>query len=157
MVRIAAGFDEGAHGVGRFGLAHQNPVDAAAENLAELPGIEADIGGVGAVDRRLDDDSRGAMPGAGRAALSQPLHIFGEPGHVERAVLHPDIDVIGPGAGVLAALRAGQHVPAVTADVVDRLTLGQQLDCPIDPLGHCHLLTHASSYARPLTARPPPL
>lgn len=157
MVGIAAGFDKGAGGVGGFGLAHQDPVHATAEDLAELPGIEADIGGVGAVHRGLDDDSRGAMPGAGRAAFSQPLHIFGEAGHVERAVLHPDIDIIGPGASVFAALCAGQHMPAVTADVVDRLTLGQQLDRPIDPLGHCHLLTHASNYARPLTRHPPPL
>ena len=135
-MRIAAGFDKGAHRVRRLGLAQQQAVDAAAEDLAKLPGVEADIGGVGAVDRRLDDDRRRAVTGAGRAALDQARHVFGEPGHVERAMLHPDIDVIGPGVGVVAPLRAGQHMPAMAADVVDRLVLRQQLDRPVDPLSH---------------------
>jgi hypothetical protein len=107
VVRIAAGFDKGAHGLGRLGLAQQHPVHAAAEDLAELPCVEADIGGVGAVDRRLDDDRRRAVPGVGRAAFHQPEHILGEPRHVEGAVLHADIDVVGPGAGVGSPLLAG--------------------------------------------------
>src|SRR5260370_5312692 len=94
---------------------------AAAEGLAKLPGIEPDIGRVGTVDRRLDDHCRGAMAGAGRPALDQPLQVFGEAGHVEGAVLHPDIDVVGPGAGILVALGAGQHMAAMSADIIDRL------------------------------------
>jgi hypothetical protein len=61
VVRIAAGFDKGTDRVRRFGLAQQDPVHAAAEDLAELPGVEADIGGIGAVDRCLDDDGRGSV------------------------------------------------------------------------------------------------
>ena len=61
MVRIAAGFDKGADGIRRFGLTQQDPVHAAAEDLAELPGVEAHIGSVGAVDRRLDDDGRSTV------------------------------------------------------------------------------------------------
>ena len=116
---------------------------AAAEDLAELPRVEADIGGVGAVDRRLDDNGRGTVPGARRPSLGQPPHIFGEPGHVERAVLHADIDVVGPGGGVLMPLRAGQYMPAMAADIIDRLALRQQFDRPVDPLRHRRLLAFA--------------
>src|SRR5580704_5371409 len=98
-MRVAAALDKGAHRTGGLRLAQQHAVRATAEDLAELPSVETDVGGVGAVDRRLDDDSRGAMARAGRAALDQALQIFGEPRHVEGAVLHPDIDVVGPGAG----------------------------------------------------------
>ena len=56
---------------------------------------------------------------------TRPAHVFGEPGHVERAVLHADIDVVGPGAGILAALRVGQHMAGMGADVIDRLVLRQ--------------------------------
>ena len=121
MMRIAAGFDKGAHGIRQLGLAQQNAVHAAAEDLAELPGVEADIGGVGAVDRRLDDDGRRAVARARRSALDEAAHVLGQARHVEGAVLHADIDVVGPGMRVLAALRVGQHVAAMAADVVDRL------------------------------------
>ena len=156
MVRIAARFDKGAHRVRPLGLAQQHPVHAAAEDLAELPGVEADVGGVGAVDRGLDDNRRGRVPGAGRPGLGQPGHVEGKPGHVERPVLHPDIDIVGPGAGVLAALGAGQHMPAMAAGVIDRLACGQQLDRPVDPFPHRRLLGFGAAM-RPLTARPPRL
>ena len=134
VVRIPTRFDKGVHGVGRFRLAQQYAVHAAAEDLAELPGIEADISGVGSVDRRLDNDCGRAVPRAGRTALDQPRHVFGEPGHVEGAVLHADIDVVGPNLGVFAPLRAGQHMAAVAAGVVDRLILSEQFDRAIDTL-----------------------
>src|SRR6185312_13575176 len=53
MVWVAAGFDEGAHGIGGFRLAQQNAVRAAAEDLAELPCIEPYIRLIRAVDRRF--------------------------------------------------------------------------------------------------------
>ena len=53
---IAAAFDKGAHRSSRLGLAQQHAVRAAAEDLAQLPRVEADISRVGAVDRCLDDD-----------------------------------------------------------------------------------------------------
>ena len=80
---------------------------AAAQDLAELPGVVADMRLVDAVDRRLDDHRRRAVARAGRPALDQPAHIVRQPGHVERAVLHADIDVVGPGAGVLARPARG--------------------------------------------------
>ena len=52
------------------------------------------------------------------------------------AVLHADIDVVGPGAGIVAALRVGQHVAAMRAVVVDRLILRQQFDGAVDAVGH---------------------
>ena len=140
MVRIAAGFDKSAHGIRRLRLAQQDAVHAAAQDLAELPGVEVDIGGVDAVDRRFDDDGRGAVAGARRPAVDEAAHILGEARHVERAVLHPDIDVVGPGARVRAALRVGQHMPAMAADVVDRLVLLQQFERAVDAVGHACLL-----------------
>src|SRR5690348_17236303 len=135
-MRIAAAFDKGADRRCRFRLAEQHAVHAAAEDLAELPCIEADIGSIGAVDRRLDDHRRRAMTRARRAALDEPAHIFGEPRHVERPVLHPDIYVIGPDMRVLAPLRIGQHVAAMTAGVIDRLILLQKLDGSVNAVRH---------------------
>ena len=111
-------------------------MDAAAEDLAELPRIEPDIGGIGAVDRRLDNDRRRAVTRARRAALDEAPHVFGKTRHVERPMLHADIDVIRPDMRVFAALRIGQHVAAMAAGVVDRLILLQQLDSPVDALRH---------------------
>ena len=124
MMGIAAGFDKGAHRVRRLGLAHQDPVHTAAEDLAELPGVEADIGGVGAVDRRLDDDRRGTVARAGRAAIDETAHVLGEARHVEGAVLHPDIDVVGPTLCVLAPLGIGQHMPAMAARIPHNIAPG---------------------------------
>ncbi len=140
MVRIAAGFDKRSHGLGGFGLAQQDAVHAAAEDLTELPGVEADIVGVGAVDRRLDDDGGCRMPGAGRPALDEPPHVVGKPRHVEGAVLHSDIDVVGPGAGVREALLMSQDMTRMAADVIDRLVLLQKLDRAVDAVGHACLL-----------------
>jgi hypothetical protein len=136
MMRVAAALDKGAHRAGILGLTQENAVHAAAEDLAELPGIEADIGGVGAVDRRFDDNCRGAVTRAGRAALDEALHVLAKPRHVEGAVLHADIDVVGPGAGIRAALRAGQHMAGMGADVIDCLVLRQQLDRAVDAARH---------------------
>jgi hypothetical protein len=52
---------------------------------------------VDAVDRCLDDHRRRAMAGARRPAIDEAAQILGEPGHIECAVLHADIDVVGPG------------------------------------------------------------
>ena len=109
---------------------------AAAEDLAELPGIVAHMRGVDAVDRRLDDDRRRAMARPRRPGIAHAAQVFGKARHVERAVLHADIHVVGPGAGIDAALRMGQHMAAVRAVVVDRLVLLQKFDAAIDPLTH---------------------
>ncbi len=109
---------------------------AAPEDLAELPGVVADVGFVGAVDWRLDDDRRGAVAGTGRAALDEAGHVFGQARHIEGAVLHADIDVVGPGGGVLPPLRARQQMPAMGARVIDRLALRQQFDGAVDAAGH---------------------
>jgi hypothetical protein len=140
MVRIAAGFNERADGIRRFGLAQQYPVYAAPEDLAELPGVDANICGVGAVDRRLDDDGRRAVARACRAGIDETAHVFGEARHVERPMLHPDIDVVRPGVRVFTSLGIGQRVSAVPADVVNRLVLRQQLDGSVDRARHDHLL-----------------
>src|SRR6516165_3886096 len=123
MMRIPARFHKGANRFGRLGLAEQYPVHAAAKDLAELPGIEADIGGVGAINWRLDNDRRSPMPGARWPALHEPAHVRGKAGHVEGPVLHSDIDVVGPDMRVLASLLIGQHVAAVAAGIIDSLIL----------------------------------
>src|ERR1700738_4517934 len=83
LVRITAGFDKGADGVRRAGLAQQGAVPPATEDLAELPGVEAHIGGIGTVDRSLDDDGRRAVPRASWATIDKTLHVFGNTRHVE--------------------------------------------------------------------------
>ena len=105
---------------------------AAAEDLAELPGVEADVVGVDAVHRCLHDHRGRAVVGTGRAAISQAAHVLGEAGHVEAAMLHADVDVVRPGAGIVLALRIGQHMAAVRADIVDRLVLRPQFDRAVD-------------------------
>ncbi len=136
VVRVAAAFDKGAHRTGGLGLAQQYTVHAAPEDLAELPGVVAHVCFVGAVDRRFDDDGRGAVARARRAGFDKAGQVFGKPGHVEGAVLHPDIDVVGPGAGIFAPLRAVQPIATMTAEIVDRLVLRQQLDGAIDRVRH---------------------
>jgi hypothetical protein len=81
VVRVAAAFDKGAHRARGLRLAQEDAMRAAPEDLAELPGVVADIGVVSAVDRSLDDDRRGAVARAGRAALDEADQIFGEPRH----------------------------------------------------------------------------
>ena len=123
VMRIAAGLDECPHGIGSLRLTQQNAVHATPEDLTELPGIEPHICLVGAVHRRLDDDRRRAMAGARRATIDHATQILGQPRHVERAMFHADVHVVGPGAGIVAALRISQHMTGVRAVVVDRLSL----------------------------------
>src|SRR5580700_9671487 len=136
VMRVAAAFDKGAHRADRLGLAQEHAMYAAAEDLPELPGIEAEIRLVDAVDRRLDNDRRGAVAGAGWSAFDQAPHVFAKPGHVEGAMLHADVDVVGPGAGIFAALRSRQHMAGMGADVIDRLVLRQEFDRSVDPARH---------------------
>src|SRR5271165_5861351 len=149
---IAAALDKSAHRRCRFRLAEQHTVHAAAQDLAELPGIEADIGRVGAVDRRLDDDRRRAVTRARRTALDEAAHIFGETCHVEGPVLHPDIDVIGPDMRVFASLRIGQQMTAVTADVIDRLILLEEFDGAVDAVWH-YLPSRSAAAKYPASGR----
>ncbi len=109
---------------------------AAAEDLAELPGIVTHMRGIDAIHRGFDDHRRRAVARPGRSGVDHALHVLGEPGHVERAVLHADIHVIGPGRCIDAPLRTAQHVSAMRTVVVDRLILPQQFDATTDPLSH---------------------
>ena len=109
---------------------------AAAEDLPELPGIEADVLRVGAVDRRLDDHRGVRWPERVGPPSTRPRRYSASPAMSNAAVLHADIDVIGPGARIVLALRVGQHVAAMRADVVDRLILRQQFDRAVDAVGH---------------------
>ena len=154
-MRVAAAFNEGAHRLSRLGLAHQHAMHAAAEDLAELPGVEADILPIGAVHRGFHDDRRRAVPRAGRPALDEPAHIFGEARHVEGAMLHADIDVVGPDMRILAPLRIGQHMAAVAAGVIDRLILFEELDGAVDATGHYCLLSErvVERHGRPVDRR----
>ena len=109
---------------------------AAAKDLAELPGVVTHMRGVDSVYRRFDDHRRRAVPRSCRAGIDHAAHIVGKSGHVEAAVLHADIHVVGPGAGIDATLRTGQHMAAMWTVVIDRLILLQQFDAATDPLGH---------------------
>src|SRR3989441_4606441 len=108
----------------------------AAADLAELPGVVAHISGADSIHRGLDDHTRRAMPRPCRPGIDHAAHVFGKAGHVEAAVLHADIHVVGPGPGIDAALRVGQHMAAVRTVVIDRLIVLQQFDGAIDPLSH---------------------
>jgi hypothetical protein len=140
MMRVAAGLDECPYRIRRLGLAQQDPMHAAAEDLTELPGIEPHIRFVGAVHRCLDDDRRRAMTGTRRAAIDHAAHVIGQASHVECAMFHADIHVVGPGTGIDATLGMGQYMAAVRAVIIDRLILLQQFDAATDPLAHESLL-----------------
>ena len=136
VVRVPARFDQGADGGRGFSLTQQDAVHASPEYLPELPGAGPDMVFVDAIDRGLDDDGGGAMAGAGRSAGNEAAHVGLETGHVEAAVLHADVHVVGPGGGVLATLVKAEDVTAVWAVIVNRLILSQQLDGAVDPVGH---------------------
>src|SRR6185295_14209844 len=106
----------------------------------ELPGVVTHMRGVNSIDRRLDDHRRRAVSRPCRPGVDHTVHIVGKAGHVEAAVLHDDIHVVGPGAGIDAALRMGQQMAAMRTIIIDRLILLQQFDAATDPLTHQGLL-----------------
>ena len=59
------------------------------------------------------------------SAVDESLHVLVESVHVERAVLHADVDVVCPNLGVGLALITRKHVAGVAAEVVDGLVLFQ--------------------------------
>ena len=132
-MRIPRRLDEDAHGVGRLGLAQDDAVHATGQDLAQLPGVVAHARLVDAAHRRLDDHRWRPVARIRRPAVDEPAHVLGQAGHVEGAMLHADIDVVGPGVGILPALRIGEHVTRMLADVVDGLVLLQELDRSVDP------------------------
>ena len=93
----------------------------AGEDLAELPGVVPNDRLVRAVYGDFHNHCRRAVATARGAACHQASHIRIQSGHVEGAVFHTDIDVIGPGVGVLLALRVGQDVSGMATDVVNGL------------------------------------
>src|SRR5712691_12541533 len=108
----------------------------AAEDLAELPGVVTDMRGVDSIHRCLDDHRRRVVPRPCRPGIDHAAHVPGKAGHVEAAVLHADIHVVGPGSSIDATLRMGQHVAAMRTVIIDRLILLQQFDAATDPLTH---------------------
>ena len=71
------------------------------------------------------------MSAVGGAAVYQTAHVLGQTRDVEGAVLHPHVDVVGPGVRVEQTLGVGQHVTGVSTGVVDLLPLFEQLDGPV--------------------------
>ncbi len=112
----------------------------AAEDLAELPGVVTHMRGIDSVHRRLDNDGRCTVPRPRRPGIDHAAHVRGKARHVEGAVLHADIHVVGPGAGIDVPLRMGQHMAAVRTVVIDGLILLQKLDAATDPFPHEDLL-----------------
>ena len=55
--------------------------------------------------------------------MHHAAHVLSKAGHVETAVLHADIHVVGPGTSIHASLRMGQHMPAVRTVIIDGLIL----------------------------------
>ncbi len=147
VMRIAAAFDKRPRRARRLGLAQQNAVRPPPQDLPELPRIEPHMVLVDAVDRRLDDDGRAAVPRPCRPGIDEPGHVSEQPRHIERAVLHPDIDVVGPGTMILAPLRMRQHMPGMVADVVDCLVRRQKLDRAVD--AGCHRVAFLHYRRRP--------
>ena len=132
VVRVARGFDEGADGSDGLGLAQEQAVDAATEELAHLPGVVADHLLRQAVDRDFHHDGRGAVAGFRGAALDQAAHVLLQPAEIEGAMLHADVDVVGPGLGVVLPGLEAQVMTGVVAHVVDGLILAQQFDGAVD-------------------------
>ena len=64
------------------------------------------------------------LEGIGRTGVEETLHIRSQACHVESAMFHADIDVVGPGPSIGPALCGAQHVAGMVADVVDGLILG---------------------------------
>ena len=135
-MRVATRLHEGAYGTGGLGLAQKDAVHAARKDLAELPGREAHVRLIGPVDHGLDDDRRGPVSRLGGTSVDEALHVGGKARHVEGAVLHAHVDVVGPGVGVVLALFVGQDMPGVATGVVDRLPGLEELDCPVDACCH---------------------
>lgn len=67
------------------------------------------------------------------------LHETIEPGQVERAVLHADVDVIGPGGGGRPAGLERQFGAGVAAGVEDRTAVGESRDRAV-PVRHGALI-----------------
>src|SRR3984893_8124838 len=120
----------------------------AAEDLAELPGAVTHMRGVDTIHRGLDDHRRRAVPRPCRPGIDHAAHVLGKARHVERAVLHADIHVVGPGSSIDAALRMAQHMTAMRTVIIDRLILLQQFDATIDPLTHAWPAPAVSDDAR---------
>src|SRR6516164_9839706 len=116
------------------------PCTPRPRNLAKLLGIVTDMRSVDSIHRCLDDHRWRVVPRACWSSIDHAAHVLGKAGHVEAAVLHSDIHVVGPGSSIDATLRTGQLVAAMRTVIIDRLILLQQLDAATDPLTHEGLL-----------------
>src|SRR5262245_28937426 len=97
----------------------------AGEDLPALPGIIAHDHLVRAVHREFYNHRWGAMAAAGEPCVDQTSHVLVQPGHVESAVLHPDVDIVSPGLGVLHTLGVRQDMAGMATDVINRLPRGE--------------------------------
>ena len=107
---------------------------APRKNLAELPGVEAHDLFRCSLHRRFDDNGRRSVSTASGATVDETAQILIQPGHVEGAMFHTYVDVVGPCSRIFYALRVGEHMPCVSSHIVDRLVLGKQFDGSIDPV-----------------------
>ena len=98
-------------------------MDAACENLSELPCVVTDGVFGRAVDRGFDDDGWGAVTAVRGATGDQAFHVVLQTAEVERTVLHAHVDVVGPSAGIFHPLFVRENRTRVAAGVVDRLVL----------------------------------
>lgn len=111
-------------------------MDAACKDLSELPRVVPDeVLGI-AFNRRLDNDWRRSVAGVCWATVDETTHVFVKASHVERAVLHADVDVVSPRLRVFFPLLVRQDVTGVTTVVVDRLVFDKQFDSAVYPLRH---------------------
>ena len=140
VMGVARRRDKHAHRLRRLGLAQQKAMNAPSQDLTELPGVAADAGRVSPAHGRLDNDGWRSMARVGWPSLQETAQIFGQARHIKRTMFHADVDVVGPGMGVLAALRKAQHVTRVLADVVDGLVLRQKLHGTIDTGRHLFVI-----------------
>jgi hypothetical protein len=113
-MREAAGAHELLDGVGRLGLAEQDAVDAArrgsggtCQALKATLGPSMPLTGASTITVGREMTERVGPPS------SRPRMYSSSPVMSKGAVLHADIDVVGPGPWRPAALLVGQHMAGV--------------------------------------------
>ena len=111
-------------------------MDPAREDLAKLPTVEAHDLLINPFDWRFDDHRGRAMAAGGGTTVNQAAHVVVEPRHIKRAMLHADIDIVGPGVRIKFALLIGDDVASMAAGIIDRLILRQKFNGTVDTGWH---------------------
>src|SRR5262245_48373023 len=99
-------------------------------------------GFVYSINRHIDNNSGSAMAAFSRTTGCQPLHILGEAFDVIWCMFHVIADVVRIGLSVFLSLLETTLGAGMRAGVINRLSLREQFDRSIDPLGlrclgHC--------------------